>query len=115
MPEIPENAPQPQDHKPKKSAAARKAEVDGFVLIEQRGVKLKIPIGQKLPMKAFLRFRGLNDDLTEIEDGAEKTKAELMGTRELLGPEQWAAFLSAGPTMDDFSAIAEKLNAATGE
>jgi hypothetical protein len=106
---IPEGAPKPQDHKPKKSAAARQAEVDGFSTIEQCGVTLRIPAGENVPVKAVLRFRGLNDDLTPIDDDDEKIKAEMMGTRELLGPDQWLALLDKNPTAGDFAAIGKKI------
>ncbi|MBI3226631.1 MAG: adenylosuccinate synthase [Mycolicibacterium cosmeticum] len=99
MPEIPESAPKPQDHQKKKSAAARKAEAEGFVTIEQCGVSLKIPIGGKIPLAAYLAF--------EAED-------ELGGTKLLLGDEQWQAFLAANPTLDDFAEVGEKLQAAAG-
>lgn len=91
---IPVNAPKPQDHKPKKSAAARQAEADGFVTIQQCGVELQIPVAGKVPLKAYLAFK----------DGD-----ELGGTELLLGEKQWAAFLGKDPTVDDFAEIGQKL------
>lgn len=102
MPEIPENAPKPQDHKPKKkSTKAREAEAgDGFVTIETRGVELRIPVGGKMPIAAFELF----------QEGK-----ELPGTKMLLGPEQWAAFMATNPTLDDLAELGQKLQDATGE
>jgi hypothetical protein len=96
---IPEGAPQPEDHKQKKSAQARQAEADGFVTVEQCGVTLRIPIAGKIPLKAYMAFK--KDD-------------EIGGTELLLGAEQWEAFLAQDPTLDDFSAIAQKLQESTG-
>lgn len=91
---VPATAPTPQDHKPKKSAEARKAEADGFVTIKQCGVTLKIPIAGKVPLAAYAAFK--KDD-------------ELLGTELLLGEKQWAAFMAKNPTVDDFAEIGEKL------
>jgi len=46
MAAIPDNAPKPKDRARKKSPDARKAEVDGFIDIEQCGVPLHIPLGE---------------------------------------------------------------------
>lgn len=109
---IPDHAPQPQDHKKKKSAAARAAEAgDGYITIEQCGVELRIPIKGKVPTKAMLRFRNLNDDLTEIDD---PFKANMMGTRELLDTEQWEKLLAANPCAEDFQEIGKKIQEASG-
>ena len=99
MTEIPDTAPKPQDDKPEKSAAARQAEADGFVTVEQCGVTLRIPVKAKVPLKAYIAFK--NGD-------------ELGGTAELLGPDQWAAFLEKNPTLDDYDAIGEKLKELAG-
>ncbi|QFG10033.1 tail assembly chaperone [Mycobacterium phage IdentityCrisis] len=96
---VPATAPKPQDHKAKKSAEARQAEADGFVTIEQCGVTLQIPVGGKVPLKAYMAFK--NGD-------------EIAGTELLLGPEQWASFLEKDPTVDDFAAIGEKLEELVG-
>lgn len=97
MSAIPENAPKPQDRKPKKakkSTEARQAEADGYIDIEQCGVPLRIPIAGKVPLKAYMAFK--NND-------------EIGGTEELLGPEQWSAFMAKNPTVDDFAEIGKKL------
>lgn len=99
MAEIPESAPAPQDHKKKKSADARKAEADGFIDIEQCGITLRIPLGEKVPLTAYMAFK--NDD-------------EMRGTELLLGAEQWAAFLATNPTVGDFAEIGKKLTDALG-
>lgn len=99
MTEIPEGAPAPKDHLKKKSAAARQAEADGYIDIEQCGVPLRIPIAGKVPLKAYMAFR--RDD-------------EIGGTEALLGPEQWAAFMAAEPTVDDFAEIGQKLTDTLG-
>lgn len=103
---IPANAPKPQDRKPRKSAAARQAEADGFAVIEQCGLKLRIDL-TNLPIKAMLRFQGLKDDLTEF-DKEERPKAELLGTRELLGAKQWEQLLAKDPGTRDFQEISDK-------
>lgn len=109
---VPASAPKPQDRTPKKSAAARKAEADGFVVIEACGLKLRIEL-DNIPIKALLRFEGLNDDLTEIPK-EEKPKADLQGTMELLGAEQWAALLARNPGTRDFAEIGEKFQSLVG-
>jgi hypothetical protein len=90
----PAAAPKSQDPKPGSSAEARQAEADGFVIIEQCGVELRVPVAGNVPLKAYVAFK--NDD-------------ELGGTELLLGPEQWAAFLEKDPTVDDFNEIGKKL------
>jgi hypothetical protein len=97
---IPANAPKPQDHKAKKSAAIRQAEADGYVDIEQNGITLRIPFGDAVPLEAYMK----------LKDGD-----ELGGTEMLLGSEQWAAFLATSPTVGDFAAIGAKLLELSGE
>lgn len=104
MTDIPEGVSKPQDRKKRKSADARKAEADGFALVEICGIELKIPVGKKVPLKAILRFRGLNDDMTPLDGDP-----EFLGSAELLGPEQWAAFLAQNPTAEDFEKIGQTL------
>lgn len=92
---VPETAPKPQDHKQKKSAEAREAEAEGFITVEQCGVKLRIPLGENVPLEAYIAFK--EDD-------------ELGGTKLLLGEKQWDAFLEKKPTVGDFGAIGQKIN-----
>lgn len=94
--------PDPPQPKPKKKAsvAAREAEAgDGYVTIEQCGVKLKFPVAGNIPLKAFIAF-GEGDNLE--------------GTKLLLGPEQWNKFLEKDPTLDDFEEIGKKLQESSG-
>lgn len=79
----------------KKSAKAREAEADGFAVIEQNGVELRIPLGENVPLTAYRAFR----------DGD-----EMLGTERLLGDEQWSAFMATDPTVGDFAEIGKKLN-----
>lgn len=96
---IPADAAKPQDRKKKKSPDARQAEVDGYIDIEQCGVALRIPLGEKVPLAAYMAFRA--DD-------------EMRGTELLLGAEQWAAFMAANPTVGDFAEIGKKLTDVLG-
>lgn len=99
MPEIPEGATTPKDRPKKKSADARKAETDGFIDIEQCGVALRIPLGKKVPLLAYEAFK--NGD-------------EVLGTKLLLGEEQWAAFTATNPLVEDFEEIGNKLTEVLG-
>ena len=99
MPEIPDGTTKPQDHKKKKSPDVRKAEADGFIDIEQCGITLRIPLGEKVPLTAYTAFKA--DD-------------EMRGTELLLGAEQWAAFIATNPTVGDFAEIGQKLTYALG-
>ena len=83
----------------KKSADARKAEADGFIDIEQCGVTLRVPLGLKVPLDAYEAFHDGN---------------EMLGTKLLLGEEQWAALKAANATVGDFAEIGEKLTEALG-
>jgi hypothetical protein len=82
------------------STVARQAEAeDGYVLLEQRGVELKIPVGGKVPLAAIDLFR----------DGD-----NYGGTREMVGAEQWKLLLAAGATGDDLDELGDKLKDAAG-
>lgn len=86
--------------KPKKKASVREAEAgDGYLTVEQCGVELRIPVGGKVPLKAFMAFSAGDN---------------LGGTELLLGPEQWDAFLEKNPTLDDFEAIGDQLQELSG-
>ena len=99
MTDIPEGVSKPQDRKKRKSADARKAEADGFIDIEQCGIALRIPLGENVPLTAYMAFK----------DGD-----EMRGTELLLGSEQWAAFIGADPTVGDFAEIGRKLSEVLG-
>jgi len=90
---------EPQDHKKKKSVDARQAEADGYIDLEQCGVQLRVPLGKKVPLTAYMAF---------------KEGDEMRGTELLFGEEQWAAFMAANPTVGDFAEIGEKLTDALG-
>jgi len=96
---IPEGAVKPKDHPKKKSTDARQAEADGFLDIEQCGVQLRIPLGEKVPLAAYIAFK----------DGD-----EMRGTELLLGAEQWEAFMATNPTVGDFAEIGKKLTDVLG-
>jgi hypothetical protein len=100
---IPANAPQPQDHKQKQSAAARKAEADGFVIVEQCGIELKIPVGAEAPLEVLI--------LSTQEPSVER---DLKITEEVLGAEQWAALRAAKPKIGDLNELSQKIREATG-
>lgn len=95
MPEIPKTKDQPK----KKPVDGRKAEADGFIVIEQCGIELTIPLGEKVPLSAYVAFK----------DGD-----EMRGTELLVGAEQWAAFMAANPTVGDFAEIGKKLTDVLG-
>ena len=96
---IPEGAPSPKDRQKKKSVDARKAEADGFVVIEQCGIELTVPLGEKVPLAAYMAFK----------DGD-----EMRGTELLIGAEQWSAFMDVNPTVGDFAEIGKKLTDVLG-
>ena len=84
----------------KVAAAAREAEADdGFVNLEQCGVKLRIPVGKKVPVAAIDAFR----------DGD-----NYEGTKQMLGAKQWQALSDAGMNGDDLDELGAKLSEATG-
>lgn len=104
---IPANAPQPQDRKRGKTAAEKRAEAavraaeanDGYLDVVSCGVPLRVPVGGKVPLAAYMEFEKGN---------------ELAGTEILLGPDQWKAFMAANPTIDDFAEIGAQLEAIAG-
>ena len=118
---VPASAPKPQDHQAKKSAAVRKAEAeaeDGFVTIEQCGLELKIPIGGNMPLDAILLLQEdeetLRDYAIRDDDEGREAKLNVVATRLMIGPEQWAEFRKRRPTLNDFNEIGEKLQALSG-
>lgn len=102
--------PKPRPRK-KVSVEAREAEAsdDGFVNLEQCGVKLRIPVGKKVPVSAIDAYRRAGSS-----DAEEKKWAIYDGTREMLGEEQWKALSDAGMTGEDLDELAAKLSEATG-
>lgn len=89
--DIPANAPRPQDHK--KSAAQREADGDATVEIVFRGEKFRVAADMDdwhvLAVQAF--SRGRNIDAIEM----------------LLGPRQWARYLTKFSKKRDFDEFAE--------
>ena len=81
--------------------AAREAEAndDGYVELEQCGVKLRIPVGKKVPVAVIDAFR--EGDNYE-------------GNKLLIGPEQWQALSDAGMNGDDLDELGAKLMEAKG-
>jgi hypothetical protein len=80
--------------------AAREAEAeDGYLNVEQCGVKLRIPIGGKIPLAAI--------DLFRVGDNYGGTKA-------MLGASQWKRLVAAGATSDDLDELGKKLNGVSG-
>lgn len=85
---------------PKPSVAAREAEAtDGYVEIEHRGVKVRIPMLGKVPVAAIDAFRA--------GDNYE-------GTKQLIGAEQWKQLSDAGLTAEEVDELGRKLNEAQG-
>jgi len=87
--------------KPRKSPAAKAREAeaaDDFVVIEQCGLKLRIPVGN-IPIAAI--------DAALDGDNYACTKA-------LLGEEQWKALTAAGAGSRDIDELGKKLTEATG-
>lgn len=99
MSEIPETAPKPTDHAKKKSADARKAEVEGFADIEFGGITFRIPLGKKIPIFAVRAFR----------DGD-----EFKGTELLLGDDQFEALEGLKPTAEEYEEFVKKLTEVLG-
>lgn len=112
MPDIPDKAPQPQDRKPKKprkSVYARRAEADGYALVElKRGVTIRVPMGGKLPL-AVIELLDKHEIEGPPKTPSEERRREFATTRELLGPDEWETFQSIRPTLDDYTELAEKI------
>lgn len=95
-PRIPENAPRPRDHMPKregKSAPQREAEDDETVDLNFRGTKFTVPADQEewpiLAVQAFANGRNID------------------AVQHLLGPRQWALYVTKFGKKRDFDAFAE--------
>lgn len=82
------------------SVAARQAEAeDGYVIVEQCGVTLRIPVGGKITVAAIDAFR----------DGD-----NYGGTKLMVGADQWKRLSDAGMTGDDLDELGGKLKDASG-
>lgn len=94
------STPPPRKPKKKASVAAREAEAeDGYAVIEQCGITLRIPVGGKIPIAAQDAFRA--------RDNYE-------GTKQLIGKEQWQRLSDAGMTMDELGELGAKIRGALG-
>lgn len=98
VPSRPLGAKRPQDRK--RSAAQREAEADETVTVEYEGYEFDIPADQDdWPILALQAFtKNLNID----------------GIEHLLGPRQWAVFVTNFTKMRDFNAFAEVVSAEFG-
>lgn len=95
-PHIPENAPRPRDHMPKregKAAPQREAEGDENVELNFRGTTFTVPADQEewpiLAVQAFANGRNID------------------AVQHLLGPRQWAVYVTKNGKKRDFDAFAE--------
>lgn len=99
----PTDAPKPD---PKKSAQARKAEAeDGFVTVEQCGLKFRIGLGENMPLEVIEELSSRPEPHTE----AERRTYDLAVTKALLGPDQWEAFRAAQPTVRDYNQLNDQI------
>ncbi|WP_405528933.1 hypothetical protein OG426_43295 [Streptomyces canus] len=67
-----------------------------FAAFEHRGLTFKIPHPRNFPLQVLM-----------IDD-------ELVATQLILGQDQWAAYLSAEPDIEDFGEFATKMSEAQG-
>jgi hypothetical protein len=123
---IPAHAPRPQDRQPRKTpakkapakktaaATARQAEAaDGFVAVDLPcGFTVQIPVGEKMPLDAFLVLNGDEEALSRLKIRPED--AETAGLRLMIGADQWSAFVAQQPTLGDFAELGRQLEALTG-
>ena len=105
---------------PNKRAVAREPEVDGFAIVEQCGVKLRIPLGDNIPLE-LIEVLGAetgspqNSAATPKELAFEELRSDIAITQALIGPEQWEAFKAVRPTLRDYRELAAKLQELTGK
>ncbi len=99
---------------PKKATAveARQAEAgDGFGVIEQCGVKLRIPVGDNVPLEAI---EAIGREADKPQSGTEELLSDVAVTKALIGPEQWGTFKAARPTLRDYRELSTKILGLTG-
>lgn len=89
----------PRKRAPAKKAGGQAEAEDGYVVVEQCGMQLRVPIRGKVPYTAYRAFKDGDNDL---------------GTELLLGAEQFAKFLERNPTMDDFEELGAAVQKAAG-
>ncbi|MBV0920686.1 hypothetical protein KC238_25855 [Mycobacteroides chelonae] len=96
---------------PKRSAQARKAEAeDGFVTVEQCGVKFRIGLGEDMPFEVFEEMSTRPEPQTE----GEQREYNRAITKALLGPDQWEAFRAARPSIRDYNELSDNITALLG-
>lgn len=91
------NAPDPQDHK---SPAQREAEAIDTIELEFRGGKFTVPAHP--------------DDFPVLASQAFSKNMNIDGIEHLLGPRQWALFLSKNPRKKDFDEFARQFFTSMG-
>lgn len=105
-------APRKRAPAKKATAAARQAEAsDGFMTVEQCGVKLRIPIGDNVPLEAI---EVIGQEVAGPQSKADELREDIAVTRALVGPEQWEAFKAARPTLRDYRELSAKITGLTG-
>ncbi|WP_306358851.1 MULTISPECIES: hypothetical protein [unclassified Nocardia] len=92
----PAGAPVPQDYRaPRKSAAQREAEGIETIVIDFRGSEFEVPAS--------------SDDWPTTAVQAATHRRHVDAIEQILGPKQWAIFLSRFPRKRDFDEFAELL------
>lgn len=90
----PDGAPVPQDYKPpRKTAAQREAEGAETIVIEYGGMEFEIP--------------GSLDDWPIVAVQAASKEQHIDAIEHILGPKQWAVFLSKFPRKRNFDEFAD--------
>ncbi|MFD7605152.1 hypothetical protein ACFWAN_32515 [Streptomyces mirabilis] len=88
--------PGPKKTGVKKVAAAQAEATKTFATFEHRGLSFKIPHPRNFPLQVLM------------------TDDELVATQLILGEDQWAAYLSTEPDIEDFGEFATKMSEAQG-
>lgn len=81
---------------PKKLAAVAAEARKTLASFEHRGLTFKIPHPRNFPLEVLM------------------TDDELVATQLILGEDQWAAYLSTRPDIEDFGELARKMSEAQG-
>ncbi|MDQ1016694.1 hypothetical protein [Streptomyces afghaniensis] len=81
----------------KKVAAAAAEATETFASFEHRGLTFKFPHPKHFPLEVLM------------------TDDEIVATQLILGEDQWAAYLSTRPTIEDFGEFARKMGEAQGQ
>ncbi|OMB92487.1 hypothetical protein A5733_17730 [Mycobacterium sp. NS-7484] len=102
----------PRKRAAQKSAQARQAEAgDGFVTIEHCGLKLRIPVGDNVPLDLMEQ---IDAPQPESPTEADDRRRDIALTRALLGPEQWEAFKATQPTWREYRELGTKISEVSG-